>query len=130
MNWKLTLQLSLFGLIMAIATVFWIPSNIEWIFWLVIFIFCAYTLSRKCDIKLFWNGFIVGIFNCVYVTSAHVFFYTTYLANHQAEMESMKNSAMAEHPQIMMLITGPIIGILSGCVLGLFAIIAKKLFKK
>jgi uncharacterized membrane protein len=33
MNWKLIFLLSLFGLAMAIATVFVIPSNIEPLFW-------------------------------------------------------------------------------------------------
>ena len=35
-DWKLISRLSLFGLAMAIATVFAIPSNIEPAFWLVI----------------------------------------------------------------------------------------------
>jgi hypothetical protein len=36
MDWKLIFGLSLFGLAMAIATVFIVPSNIEPAFWLVI----------------------------------------------------------------------------------------------
>jgi len=32
MNWKLAIQLSLFGLAMGVSTVFLIPSNIEPIF--------------------------------------------------------------------------------------------------
>ena len=35
MKWKLIFLLSLFGLAMAFATVFWIPSMIEPVFWLV-----------------------------------------------------------------------------------------------
>ncbi len=42
MNWKLILQLSLFGLAMAVGTVFVIPSNVEPLFWLAIFAVCAY----------------------------------------------------------------------------------------
>lgn len=51
MNWKLIFQLSLFGLAMAFATVTWIPSNIEPIFWLAIFIICAYLIATKCSAK-------------------------------------------------------------------------------
>lgn len=40
MDWKLIFQLSLFGLAMAVATVYVIPSNIEPVFWLVIFLIC------------------------------------------------------------------------------------------
>jgi hypothetical protein len=34
MNWRLTFQLSLFGLAMGIGTVIIIPSNVEPLFWL------------------------------------------------------------------------------------------------
>jgi hypothetical protein len=44
MDWKLIFGLSLFGLAMAIATVFVIPSNVEPIFWLAIFLVCAYLI--------------------------------------------------------------------------------------
>ncbi|MSR22442.1 MAG: hypothetical protein EXR92_02685 [Gemmatimonadetes bacterium] len=47
MNWKLVLQLSLFGLVMAVATVFWIPSTVEPAFWLVIFGFSAYLIAPR-----------------------------------------------------------------------------------
>jgi uncharacterized membrane protein len=42
----------------------------------------------------------------------------------------MAKMGMATHPRIMMLITGPIIGIISGLILGLFSVIAAKLLKK
>ncbi len=38
MNWKLILQLSMFGLAMSVATVYLIPSKIEPAFWLPIFL--------------------------------------------------------------------------------------------
>jgi hypothetical protein len=45
MNWKLVFQLSLFGLAMALGTVFFIPSSIEPLCWLIIFLVCAYILQ-------------------------------------------------------------------------------------
>jgi len=47
MNWKLILQLSLFGLAMAFATVFVVPSNIEPLLWLPIFVICAYLIAKR-----------------------------------------------------------------------------------
>jgi hypothetical protein len=46
MDWKLILQLSLFGLAMAIATVFVIPPTVEPAFRLVIFLICAYAIAK------------------------------------------------------------------------------------
>ena len=129
MNWKLIIRLSLFGLAMAVATVFWIPSNIEPICWLVIFILCAYWIARNCTGKYFLHGFLVSIVNCVWITGFHVLLFNTYIANHPKEAEMLSTMPMPKHPRWMMLMTGPIIGIISGLVLGLFAFVASKIWK-
>src|SRR2546426_4238331 len=56
MDWLLILTLSLFGLAMAVATVFVIPSNIEPLFWLVIFIVCAYLIAKRAPGRPFLHG--------------------------------------------------------------------------
>ena len=130
MNYKLIFQLSLFGLAMAIATVFWIPSNIEPVFWLVIFIICAYSIALKTSGRYFLTGFLVSIVNCVWITSAHILFLHTYLANHAQEAEMMAKMPMYDSPRLMMLITGPVVGVISGLVLGLFAYIGSRIMQK
>lgn len=132
MNWKIIFQLSLFGLIMAFATVSLIPEKIEWLFWLVIFIFCAYVIARVCTSRYFLNGFMVSIFNCIWITAVHTIFYATYIKNHpDMTPANMKLPAsMLNHPREVMLITGPFFGIVFGLVQGLFAFIASKIMKK
>ena len=130
MNSKLIFQLSLFGLAMAIATVYWIPSNIEPVFWLAVFIVCAYLIAKKCTGKFFLHGFFVSLVNSVWVTVAHVILYYPYIASHPEETNMMAQMQIPINPRIMMLITGPIIGVLSGLVLGLFAFIANRIVRK
>ena len=130
MNYKLIFQLSLFGLAMAIATVFWIPSNIEPLYWLLIFIICSYFIALKSSRRYFMTGFWVSIANCVWITLAHIIFFHTYLANHFNEAEMIAKMPMHNSPRLMMLITGPIVGIISGLVLGLFAFTASRIFQK
>jgi uncharacterized membrane protein len=130
MNTKLILQLSLFGLVMAIGTVYFIPSSVEPFLWLAIFLVCAYIIAKQCTGKYFLHGFMVSLVNCVWVTSAHILLYTTYIANHPQEAAMMSSGPMPTHPRLMMLITGPIIGVISGLVLGLFSWIASKMVKK
>ena len=130
MNWKLILQLSLFGFAMAIVTVFWIPSNIEPVFWVVIFIICAYIVAKNCTGKYFLTGFLVSLVNCIWITSAHILLYGTYITNHPQEAEMMSKMPLSTHPRLMMLLTGPVVGIVSGLFLGLFSFIASKLVKK
>lgn len=129
MNWHLIFRLSIFGLIMAIATVYVIPSNIEPIFWLAIFIVCAYLIAKNCTEKYFLNGLLVSLCNAVWITSAHILLYDTYIAKHAQEAAVMTKMQISFSPKLMMLITGPVIGIVSGLILGLFAFIASKVFK-
>ncbi len=130
MNWKLIFQLSLFGLAMAFATVFIIPGNIELVFWLFIFIICAYFIAKKVPAKYFLHGFCVSLLNSVWITSAHILFYHTYIAGHIEEATMAAKMPMPEHPRLMMLLAGPCFGVLFGLILGLFAFLASKIVKK
>ena len=130
MNYKLIFQLSLFGLAMAIATVFWIPSNIEPVYWLIIFIICAYFIALKSSGKYFISGFWVSILNCIWITVIHIIFIHDYLANHHQEAEMLAKMPFSDSPGLMMLLTGPVIGILSGLVLGLFAFLGSRILQK
>ena len=130
MNYKLIFQLSLFGLAMAISTVFWIPSAIEPFFWFIIFIICAYFIALKSSGKYFMTGFWVSIVNCVWITAAHILFYHAYLSNHHHEAEMMVNMPVIHSVRLMMLLTGPFIGIISGLMLGSFAYIGSKILQK
>ena len=130
MNKKLIFQLSLFGLAMAIATVYVIPSRIEPLFWLVIFVICSYIIAKQCTEKYFLHGLCVSLVNAVWITAAHIILFDTYIANHAQEAAMMAKMPMPDSPRLMMLMTGPLIGLVSGIVLGLFAFIASKIIKK
>jgi hypothetical protein len=129
MNWKLIFQLSLFGLAMGISTVYWIPSNLEPFFWIAVFIICAYLIARNCTGKFFLHGLFVSLVNSVWVTGAHILLFHTYANNHPRELEQMASMFLPKHPRLMMLITGPCIGLISGLVLGLFAFVASRIWK-
>ena len=130
MNWKLILTLSIFGLGMAIATVSIIPSNIEPAFWLVIFLVSAWAIGKNAPGKYFLHGFLTSLVNCVWITSIHIIMSDTYIANHPMEMEQGRKMFGDMPQKEAMAIMGPIIGIVSGIVLGLFSWAASLIFKK
>lgn len=130
MNWKLIFQLSLFGLAMGIATVFVIPSRIEPAFWLVIFLICAYLIAKGSPTRRFLHGLLLGLANSVWITGAHILLFDSYIARHAEEAAAMaRMGPLAAHPRLMMAIVGPVIGLISGIVLGIFAVVAGKLIK-
>ncbi len=124
MNWKLIGQLSLFGLVMAFATVYFIPSDTEPFFWLPIFVICAYLIAKRAPGKYFLHGLVLGIANSVWITAAHVLLFDAYIARHAREAQMMQTAAMPGSPRMMMSIIGPCIGVISGIVIGLFALVA------
>ena len=132
MNWKLIFALSLFGLVMAFATVSLIPSGIEPICWLVSFLICAYFIAKYAPGRYFLHGFLVSLVNCVWVTGVHIMQSGAYMANHAKEVEgyTKMNTQFGLSVTQSMLAIGPFVGIFSGIVLGLFAVIASKIIKK
>ena len=127
MNWKLILQLSLFGLVMGVATVFVISSAVEPFCWLVVFLISAYAIARGAPGRPFLHGVAVGLANSVWVTGSHILLVNQYLARHPREAAMMSTMPMPTHPRLMMALTGPVIGLISGVVLGVFAVVATKL---
>jgi len=129
MNKKLILNLSLFGLFMAIATVFWIPWNIEPIIWFIIFIICAIQIAKKCSGKFFYTGFLLSLMNSVWMTVAHILFFNKYISSHPQELEIISKLPVPYSPRIAMIIVGPFFGVVFGIVLGIFCVIAGSIIK-
>jgi hypothetical protein len=129
MEWVLIVTLSLFGLVMGIGTVFLIPSNIEPLFWLVIFVVCAYIIAKRAPNRPFLHGLLVGVVNSVWITAVHVLLIESYLPRHPQEASMMTSMPMPNSPRLMMALMGPIIGVVSGLVLGLFATVVATLVR-
>jgi hypothetical protein len=125
MKWKLIIQLSAFGLIMAFATVSLISEKMEPPFWFSVFIFSAYVIAKVAPGKYFLHGFVLSLFNCLWITLVHVYFYHKYAAHHPNTMTMYGN-----HPRSLMLAFGPAFGVMFGIIQGLLALVASKVVKK
>jgi uncharacterized membrane protein len=123
LNWRLIFLLSLFGLAMGFATVYFIPMMVEPFIWLAIFLICAYIIAKQAPGKYFLHGFLVCLLNCVWITTTHYVLFDDYMSFHK-ELSPEENTRMGA------LIMGPAIGIVSGLVLGLFSWIAARVMHK
>jgi uncharacterized membrane protein len=70
---------------------------------------------------------MVGIVNSIWITSAHILLFDDYIANHPQEAEMMATMPVSVSPRLMMAVTGPVIGVLSGLVIGIFALVAARI---
>ena len=128
MNWKLILQLSMFGLAMGLATVFFIPSNIEPVFWVAIFLFCAYVLAKRATEQPFMHGLFLGVVNGLWITAAHVALFSRYMSAHVREANMM--NSLPVPPVLVTAVAGIASGVVSGIVIGVLALVAGKLVKR
>jgi hypothetical protein len=110
---------------MGVATVFLIPSRIEPLFWILIFAITAFLIATRGSAKYFQHGVVVGIANSVWVTASHVLLFERYIANHPQEAAMMTSMPLPDSPRLMMVLVGPLIGLVSGLIIGLAVIAAR-----
>ena len=122
-NWRLIFMLSLFGLAMAIGTLSAILSNVEPVIWLAIFVICAFVIARNRSSRHFLHGLLLGLVNSVWVTSAHIIFFSTYMGHHPKEAAMMGSMPLPNSPRLMMALVGPVVGIVTGAIIGVLALL-------
>jgi hypothetical protein len=129
MRWTLIFLLSLFGLVMAAATVGAIvPSNVAQVLWLPIFLISAYVIAVRAGGRFFMHGLAVGIVNSFWITVIHGLFVETFMANNPEEASMLASMPLPHRPRIMMALVGPLVGVVSGAIIGLLAVLAARLF--
>ncbi|HLG94261.1 MAG TPA: hypothetical protein VI546_05440 [candidate division Zixibacteria bacterium] len=130
MNWKLIFGLAGFGVLMGILSLFGYTQGIEWLLWLVIAIICSVVIAKTVSGKFFLTGLLVGILDGVFNSIVQSVFFDAYLSHNPRAAEGFGPIPGGLDPRFFILIAGPFIGLLYGLVLGLFAWLAGKLFRK
>jgi len=125
MNWKLIFALSLFGLAMAVASLFGL-GLFEFVIWLVIFIVYAWIIATRAPGKYFLHGFLVSIVNSVWITVIHVAFFSIYVRNNP---QMVQGAPPGMNPRVIMIAAGPVVGVILGVLAGLFAFFASKIVR-
>ncbi|HEY3874423.1 MAG TPA: hypothetical protein VGM92_03025 [Candidatus Kapabacteria bacterium] len=129
MNWKLIVLLPLIGLAMGLLTVSIIPSKIEPIFWLAIFVFIAYVITGSVPKgKYFAHAWFVSLISGVFIGCTHAIFHDAYIANHADEVKQMAGWPGGESP-LAMVAFGPLFGAIFGLVSGCISMFVGKLRK-
>ena len=132
MNSKLILSLSLFGLIVALGTTYWILSDVEPYLWVAVSIACACFIAVKAPGRYFLHGFLVSIVCSFWMVIIHAALAAKYLASHikEAEQYSKMNKAGSLSFFKAMLVLEPVKGVLTGVLFGVFAVIASRILKR
>jgi uncharacterized membrane protein len=126
MNWKLILRLSSLGLLMALGSISFIPRYVESAFLLGMCVFYAYQIGTKTRASRFLHGLVLGIVNNLWFVLVDDLFLDRYLARHPRGVHLVEWAQSAHHwsPRAVMSVTGMILGLGFGIVIGVFSMIA------
>ena len=127
---ELIFRLSLFGLLMGLATIWFIPYQYEIYFWVIIFLYCGYCIGKIHRGNWFLHGVFVTTLSGLWYSLAHVFFYHQYMGYHPEEFMMLKRLGLDSNPKGAMLVTGPMFGAIFGILQGGIAVGAHLLRKR
>ncbi len=122
MNWRLVISISLLGLLLAVATIYFAPSETELILWMLLFLVSAFLVARYVDENIFLHGLFTGIFIFVWITLADSFLFGKYYLNHRGEVEAISNLGMTSSVHSTLVILGPAAGLVVGSIIGVLAL--------
>jgi hypothetical protein len=126
MNWKLILRLSSLGLLMALGSVSFIPRYVESAFLLGMCLFYAYQIGTKTRASRFLHGLVLGVINNLWFVAVDDLFLNSYLVSHPRGVHLVEWAQSTYHwsPRAVMSVTGMMLGLGFGLVLGVFSMIA------
>lgn len=117
MNWVLILSLSSFGVLLGILSVLGFTKKAEPILWLIAGFFTVFMLYQKETGLIFWHGFIIGVSWGFLNSIIQSIFFETYLKNNPKYTAAFSKSSHLK-PRYLILLVGPMLGLLTGAVLG------------
>ena len=127
MDWKIIALMSAIGLIMGLLSVKGFTQKIEPVLWLLFSIATSLIVSKNIDGKLFLHGLLIGtawgIFNGM-IQSA---FYEIYLSNNPSLQQKFQKNSFIQ-PRYFVLVTAPVIGLITGLILGGLSLLLRKLW--
>ena len=127
MNWGIILLLSSFGLVMGLLSIKGYTQKLEPFLWLLFAIVTTLILSKNIDNKTFMHALLIGLFWGVLNGITQSAFFDQYLANNTNLQERFKQSSVIK-PRYFVLMTGPVIGLITGLVLGGLTFLFKKIW--
>lgn len=127
MNWLLILLLTIVGAAMALLSVFGIVrSGFELVVWTLLAIVSAYLIAKKGGRVPLLEGITLGAITGIVHSVIQSAMFSTYLLNNPESLGSFQDLRMNIPPQYIVLLAGPVIGLIYGGVIGIIAMSLRK----
>ena len=127
MDWTIIEILSAIGLIMGLLSLKGYTQKLEPFLWILFGIATALVLSKKTESNTFLHGLLIGLAWGIINGLIQFACFDTYLDNNPRLTQNFSNTAFA-HPKYIVLATAPIIGLITGLILGSLSFLLKKVW--
>lgn len=128
MNYTFIIILSTFGLVMGALSVKGYTQKIEPFLWLALGIFASLVISKNISEKTFLHALVIGLLWGILNGITQSVFFDKYMANNTSLQDSFKKVTFVQ-PRYFVLMTAPVIGLITGAVLGGLSLLLKKLWQ-
>lgn len=119
MHWSMIATLGALGLIMGLLSTQGLTRGIEPYLWIILGLFCSIVVARVGHGRWFLHGLAIGVMWGVLNGAAASVLFPQYAANNPEIMGRISAQPPPISPRIFFLLIGPVIGLASGCALGL-----------
>jgi hypothetical protein len=127
MDWKVIIILSAIGLIMGLLSVKGFTQKLEPFLWLLFGIATSLVLSKNIDHKTFLHGLLIGLAWGIINGLTQSVFFDTYITNNPSMQQNLQKTTFVQ-PRYFVLMTAPIVGLVTGLVLGGLSLLLKKVW--
>ena len=126
MDWKIVLLLSTIGIVMGLLSVKGYTQKIEPVLWLLFGIATSLILSKNLE-PPFLHGLLIGIAWGLLNGLIQFTFFDTYSTNNPLLQQRFQKTTFVQ-PRYFVLLTAPVIGLVTGLILGGLSLLFKKLW--
>jgi hypothetical protein len=123
MNWRLVLQLSMFGVAMGLGVVFFLSPGISTALWVIFIALSAWAIAKRCARLRFLNGLMAGLICRLAATAAWILFFHSYVVRHPDQMALLQELTPRMSPRHLIELVSPVWGLGLGVVIGLAALL-------
>ena len=129
MTWKLIWIFAPIGILMGILGLFGLTGSIEPLYWAIFGLFSAYALGRLVLDRPFQHGLLVG-FSWITASLIKVALWQIYLDHNPKFVQIYEAAGGLDKARMFMLGMSPVVAIAMGAVIGFFAWIVFRMFRR
>lgn len=126
MDYFLILRLSLFGLLIAFCSIYFLPVKFEPFCWVICYFISALIVTSRIHKRQFITGVLIGWIDTFWMILVLLFNYKTFVRLHPDVSIMLAHLDKGVNPFYFILIFKGAIGLFSGLIPGTFAIIINK----